>query len=77
MFALKTNTTFYLALLPNLACQTGVYNSSWTIVAGPTSTAGTSAIFLNNPYDVFIDGNFNIYVADYTNNRIQKFLPGS
>lgn len=67
---------FFLALPPNLACQTGVFNTSASIVAGISSTAGSASLNLNTPYDVFIDGIFNIFVADYANNRIQKFSSG-
>lgn len=38
---------------------------------------GNAANQLNDPYAVFVDGTGNIYVADKTNNRIQKFPPGS
>ncbi|CAF1082804.1 unnamed protein product [Rotaria sordida] len=71
-----TATAPYPTLSPNLACQTGVYNTSWSVVAGVTSTSGTTSTNLNNPYDMFIDGNFNTYIADYGNSRIQKFQSG-
>lgn len=67
---------YFVALPANLACQTGVFNTSWSIVAGQTSTVGSSSTLLNTPMDVFIDGTFFIYVADSANNRIQKFRTG-
>ncbi|CAF0947181.1 unnamed protein product [Rotaria sordida] len=71
-----TTTSAPTTLQSNSPCQSGVYNTSWLIVGGVSSTAGTSSIHLNSPIDVFVDGNFNIYVADYGNNRIQKFHIG-
>ncbi len=41
-----------------------------------TATSGNTASLLNTPYDVFVDGNFNVYVADYGNSRIQRFTLG-
>ncbi|CAF5155098.1 unnamed protein product, partial [Rotaria sp. Silwood1] len=40
------------------------------------SATGTTSIHLNSPTDVFVDGNFNIYVADYGNSRVQKYKLG-
>lgn len=37
---------------------------------GPATAAG-----LNQPYDVRLDGNGNLYVADYGNHRIRKITP--
>lgn len=65
-----------IALPPNLACQTGMFNTSWSIAVGTASIAGTSSNYLNTPMDIFVDGNKDIYVADYANNRVQKFPPG-
>ncbi|CAF0960415.1 unnamed protein product [Adineta steineri] len=47
----------------------------WNIVAG-TGTAGSTSVTLNNPWAIFVDNNLNLYVADYSNNRIQKFASG-
>ncbi|CAF1505724.1 unnamed protein product, partial [Adineta steineri] len=46
-----------------------------TIVAG-TGTAGSAANMLNLPYGVFVDVDINLYVADYSNNRVQLFPLG-
>jgi hypothetical protein len=46
-----------------------------TTVAG-TSSLGSSSNELNNPYGIFVDTNFDLYVADSGNSRIQLFLPG-
>ncbi|CAF4080857.1 unnamed protein product, partial [Adineta steineri] len=47
----------------------------WNIVAG-TGTAGSTPSTLNQPNGIFVDNNLNLYVADYSNNRIQKFASG-
>ena len=47
----------------------------WSIVAG-TGTAGSTSTTLYNPRGIFVDINLNLYVADYNNNRIQKFSFG-
>ena len=65
-----------LALPSNSACQTATYNTSWIVAAGTSPTAGSTAAFLNTPMDVYVDGNQNIFVADFVNSRIQKFPPG-
>jgi hypothetical protein len=65
-----------IALPPNLACQTGVFNTSWTVVAGISGSSGSTATYLNSPGDLFVDGDFNIFVVDNGNSRIQKFPPG-
>ena len=50
-------------------------NSS-IIVAGNGTKGGTS-YQLNDPRDILVDMNLNLYVADCTNDRIQLFRPGS
>ena len=44
----------------------------WKVVAGDKA-AGSTPTQLNYPHGIFVDGDFNLYVADYSNNRIQKF----
>ena len=46
-----------------------------TIVAG-ASYPGSTPDLLNQPRGLFVDDQFNLYVADYYNNRIQLFSPG-
>jgi sugar lactone lactonase YvrE len=41
-------------------------------VAG-NGVLGTQSHMLNNPHGIFVDINFNLYVADCGNHRIQKF----
>ena len=44
-------------------------------VAG-TGTSGSTATMLSAPYGIFVDSQFNLYVADRLNSRIQRFSPG-
>jgi hypothetical protein len=46
-----------------------------TIVAG-LGTNGSTSNMLTYPHGIFVDINFNLYVADWGNNRVQLFLPG-
>ncbi|CAF1273766.1 unnamed protein product [Rotaria sordida] len=46
-----------------------------TTIAG-TNFAGSASNMLNTPYGIFVDNNFNLYVADCGNNRVQFFLFG-
>ncbi len=52
------------------------YNTNtFTIVAG-TGSADTALNTLDNPRGIFVDINFDLYVADCGNNRIQLFHSG-
>ena len=46
-----------------------------TSVAG-TGSSGSSSDKLNEPHGIFVDTNFDLYVADSMNNRIQFFRSG-
>ena len=43
-------------------------------IAGVTSFPGSAANQLWYPYSVALDSDLNLYVADLSNNRVQKFL---
>ncbi|CAF1463542.1 unnamed protein product [Adineta ricciae] len=43
-----------------------------TVIAG-SGVSGSAANLLANPYGIFVDTNFDLYVADSSNNRIQVF----
>jgi len=53
------------------------WNSEGITVAGVTSTTGSAANLLYYPYDLVVDWSYSLFVADRSNNRIQKFLRGS
>lgn len=57
-------------------CNTANWNSTSTTVTGSTGTTGTTATLLNSPYDVSFDSYNYMYVVDYNNHRIQRYLPG-
>ena len=42
-----------------------------------TGGGGTGSDRLNGPYGIIIDSSNSLYVADYYNNRIQKFTAGN
>ncbi len=46
-----------------------------TIVAG-TGVAGSTSYMLDYPFGIFVNINFDLYVADCSNNRIQLFQSG-
>ncbi|CAF1317093.1 unnamed protein product [Adineta steineri] len=48
-----------------------------TIIAGQSGSPGSSASQLCNPQGVYLDSKNNMYVADYNNARIQKYVNGS
>ncbi|BAV06271.1 gliding motility-associated C-terminal domain-containing protein [Filimonas lacunae] len=47
------------------------------VVAGSNSGSGSDATRLYNPLDVFVDCGGNMFIADYNNNRIQKWAKGA
>ncbi|CAF4048940.1 unnamed protein product, partial [Adineta steineri] len=50
-----------------------VGQSSGITIAGVTGSPGVSASQLNAPYGLILDNQLNLYVADTSNNRVQKF----
>ncbi|CAF1080066.1 unnamed protein product [Adineta steineri] len=51
-------------------------NNTTPITAAGNGTVGSAANTFNYPNGLFIDSNFNLYVADCLNHRIQLFYPG-
>lgn len=47
-------------------------NNQWTIAAG-TGSSGSTSEALNSPFGIFVANNFDLYVSDWGNNRIQLF----
>ncbi|CAF4116785.1 unnamed protein product, partial [Adineta steineri] len=52
-----------------------VVSNALTIVAG-SGTAGNTSSMLNSPAGIYVNTNFDLYVADYLNNRVQLFQSG-
>ena len=79
--------SLFIDMNDTLYCSTGALhqvvkrslsnNSSlMTMKAAGDGTMGASSGQLSSPHGIFVDINFQIYVADYGNNRIQRFLHG-
>ncbi|UJR19602.1 hypothetical protein I4U23_022736 [Adineta vaga] len=51
-------------------------NSNTTITIAGTDSAGSESYQLAEPWGIFVDINFNLYVADFQNHRIQLFRRG-
>ena len=52
-------------------------STTGTTVAGSASNNGSAANQLDKPYNMYVDALGNIYIADYNNNRIQKWESGA
>ncbi|CAF1278061.1 unnamed protein product [Rotaria sordida] len=52
------------------------WNSTCITVAGITNNPGNADNQLNDPIDITLDYEHNLYIADYNNHRIQKYLFG-
>lgn len=44
-----------------------------TLVAGISGSSGNTGTQLNNPSGIYFDKNGDMYVSDYSNNRVQRF----
>ncbi|CAF5143190.1 unnamed protein product, partial [Rotaria sp. Silwood1] len=71
-----TTTSAPPMLITTPLCSTASWNQTMSIIAGSTSSAGSTSTLLYNPYDIDYDGYANLYVVDYTNHRIQRFQLG-
>ena len=49
----------------------------FTLAGQKNGASGSDSTHLNYPTDVFVDSSGNIYVADFKNNRVQKWAPGA
>lgn len=73
---IDTNNTLYCSMDSNnrvIAMSLKNSSNTTTTVAG-TGTGGSTSTTLQFPNGIVVDTNFNLYVADWGNNRIQKFL---
>ncbi|CAF1440812.1 unnamed protein product [Adineta steineri] len=59
---------------PYNSCKNLRWNQTGQIVAGTTS--GSNANQLKNPSCLYIDNNNTLYICDYGNNRVQKWIQG-
>ncbi len=53
------------------------WNTTGITVAGITGSSGTNSSQLNFPFGIMLDYANNLYIADYDNQRIQKYFVGS
>ena len=53
------------------------WNMTGVTVAGVTGVAGGAANQLSQPWNLFVDGNKNMYIADAANHRIQFWASGA
>jgi DNA-binding beta-propeller fold protein YncE len=71
------NNTIYCSILSlNQVFKTSVgHNLNISDIVAGNGTAGSASNMLNEPHGIFVDINFNLYVADTLNHRIQLFKP--
>lgn len=73
-----STTTSSTSSTSSSTALTITWNSTATTIAGVASgTAGTAANQLYYPYGLALDSSNALYVADYRNNRIQKWASGA
>jgi DNA-binding beta-propeller fold protein YncE len=72
------NNTLYCSMRDNhriVKVSLDEKNASEITIAG-TGSQGSAANQLCQPWGIFVDTNFDLYIADAINNRIQLFRPG-
>ena len=74
---IDVNDTFYCSLF--MGHRVGVVflqnTSSTPMTRAGNGTNGSATNQLNRPWGIFVDINLNLYVAEYGNDRIQRFRP--
>ena len=75
---LDTNSTLYCSMPHNHQVMVrSLYQNTTTVaVAAGIGFPGSASNMLNNPRGIFVDVNFDLYVADAFNHRIQRFHHG-
>lgn len=58
-------------------CPTAVWNNTFNVIAGISGLASSGATTLNGPHDLAFGPGNTMFVADYYNNRVQRFVGGS
>lgn len=74
------DNTLYCSIEPHHVVKKVSLNDNtgnWTIVAGSINKTGPQPDQLQQPHGIFVHINFDLYVADYGNNRIQLFKHGN
>ncbi|CAF0877765.1 unnamed protein product [Adineta steineri] len=76
---MDTNNNLYIADSNNERIQLWNYGASYgTNVAGVTGSVGSGLNQFNIPYGIAMDPNSNtIYISDFNNHRIMKYLSGN
>ncbi|CAF2984330.1 unnamed protein product [Rotaria sp. Silwood2] len=65
----------YISALENEAVLR--WNTTGITIAGISNESGSDSTHLNTPWDVTLDYQNSLYIADRNNHRIQKYLVGS
>ena len=66
----RNNDLFIADTLNNRILQVQYRNEKFKLVRIIDKMNGGEPDTFNNPYDVFVDADYNIYVADFNNNRV-------
>jgi len=53
------------------------WNSTGLTIAGVSTVSGTDNMHLNTPQDMALDYKGTMFIADYSNHRIQKYVRNS
>ncbi|CAF1642364.1 unnamed protein product [Rotaria magnacalcarata] len=69
--------TSRIASTTNIVNPSIRWNTTGITVAGVGGSPGNNSSQLNTPADVSVDFSNTLYIADYGNNRIQKWLSGA
>ncbi|CAF1443540.1 unnamed protein product, partial [Adineta steineri] len=73
-----SNDTLYIVDESNQVIAKLLKNASTaTRIAGLLLSAGSNASQFSNPQGVYVDSKGSLYVSDYYNSRVQKFVNGS
>lgn len=68
---------FVIAAQWGTICPTAAWNNSFNVIAGITGVSASTATTFNAPYGIAFGANNTLYVSDYYNNRVQRFVGGS
>ncbi|CAF1488942.1 unnamed protein product, partial [Adineta steineri] len=78
MTDIDTNTMIVISEARSSPAFTAQWNSTGKTVAGDAAgSSGIASNRLNFPYELKIDSSNALYITDYNNNRIQKWIAGA